>query len=205
MLEVNQVINLTRITQRESAVRMHLLDALMALPELLEAAEGPILDLGSGGGIPGVPLAFATGRETVLLDSVSKKGRAVQGILKSEFPDSRISVSPERAEEHARTCAGRYAAVVARAVAPLPSLVELAAPLLLSGGTLIALKGVPDADELASGRRVAELTGMYEAGVRRTTLPGGEERRTIVSYTKSGASKVRLPRRSGLAQHSPLG
>ena len=205
VLDANTRINLTRITDPESAIRLHLVDSLVALPELSTAPLGRVLDIGSGGGFPGVPLAVASGREFVLLDSVAKKIAAVVSVLDAlPSPGATIAVSAERAEDVASSDPRGFAAVVARAVAPLPSLVELAAPVLIEGGVLIALKGRPGPEEYASGRAAAKLVGMTELKRRELTLPSGGEMRTIVVYRKTGRSSVALPRRTGLAQNSPL-
>lgn len=206
MLEANKSLNLTRISEARHALRLHVLDSLMALPELLEAPAGRFLDLGSGGGFPGVPLAIASGRSAVLLDSVGKKALAVAEIFgEMQVPSELLSTTVGRAEEYAVTEGGAFTAVVARAVAPLASLVELASPFLIKGGRLIALKGCPERAERESGAAAARLAGMQEASWREALLPCGGERRTIVRYTKVGRPKVELPRRVGMAQHSPLG
>jgi 16S rRNA (guanine527-N7)-methyltransferase len=204
VLEVNRRINLTRVTEAKAAVRLHLLDSLAAALELKAAPPGEALDLGSGGGFPGVPLAIQSGRRFVLLDSVGKKSRAVQEVLDGCSEGILAETVTARAEELAALSPGRFSAVVARAVAALPSLVELAAPLLKSGGHLIVLKGQPSDAELASGLAVAGITGMREVSRRAFSLPGGSETRTILAYAKVGEAKMLLPRRMGLAQHQPL-
>ena len=74
ILEANKRTNLTRITSREEAEVLHLEDSWVGLPEINRAPAGRYGDLGSGGGFPGVPIALATGRETVLVDSVKEDG-----------------------------------------------------------------------------------------------------------------------------------
>ena len=204
VLRANERLNLTRITAVDAAVRLHLLDSLSAMPELEAAPAGNVLDIGSGGGFPGVPLAIASRRRFVLLDSVAKKTVAVQSILDALDRDISASALWGRAEDVARESPGRFAAVVARAVTALPSLVELASPLLASGGRLIALKGRPSDAEVLSGVRVAGIVGMRSVGSRQLVLPGSDELRSIVVYEKVGQGRVALPRRSGLAQHQPL-
>lgn len=81
ILEANKVTNLTRITDGEQACLLHVEDSLVGLPEVNEAPAGLYGDLGSGGGFPGVPLALATGRKTLLVDSVKKKMAIVQSAL----------------------------------------------------------------------------------------------------------------------------
>ena len=204
LLQTNEHVNLTRIAAPRDAVRLHLLDSLAAAPELGASPAGPAIDIGSGGGFPGVPLALHSGREFVLLDSVGKKAAAVQAILDRMDPMVTARTVSARAEDEARAEPGHFAVAVARAVAPLAALVELAAPLLWRGGHLIALKGTPSEAELASGLRAAEIVGMKVRGSRALTLPGSNERRQVVVYEKVRAPTIALPRRSGSAQHRPL-
>ena len=150
-------------------------------------------------------MAIASSRPFTLLDSVAKKGQAVASVLAEvDCVRPRPEIAQMRAEELAAEHGAQYAVIVARAVAPLPALVELAAPLLVSGGHLIALKGCPDLAERASGAAVAALVGMRELSWRELRLPRGGEARTICAYVKASQPTVRLPRRVGLAQHSPL-
>lgn len=204
ILLANRSLNLTRIADDSSAVRLHIVDSLMAIPEVDAAPDGRLLDMGSGGGFPGVPLAVASGRRSVLLDSTEKKMKAVAAALVECRLGSEVDVVTARAEEYALREPGAFAVVTARAVAPLAALVELAAPLLRENGVLIALKGAPDSRERADGSATARVVGLREIGWREFQLPGGAEKRTIVSYRRTGNPKVRLPRRVGLAQHSPL-
>jgi len=205
ILDENQRVNLTAVREPTSAVRVHVTDSLSALPELLAAPEGLVVDIGSGGGFPGVPLALATRRRTVLLDSVGRKARAVNSVLEAMGPMTcDLEVVTARAEDYAAVNPRLAAVVVARAVAPLPALVELAAPLLQPGGVLIAMKGQPTPDEVAAGDRAAAIVGLRRISDRSFELRGGEGRR-ILTYERVGESTVPLPRRVGLAQNSPLG
>lgn len=204
LIEKNAKLNLTRIVDPLEAIRLHLVDSLLCLPEVLAAPPGDLCDIGTGGGLPGVPLCVVSGRHGCLLDSVSKKAIAVNQILVALGLDSAIRALPERSELHALTNAGRYTAVTARAVSSLPALVEMASPLLKADGILVAMKGSPDSSELDRGRVVAGMVGMEALGHRELTLPGGTERRMIVLYRKTGVSQVRLPRRPGQAHHTPL-
>lgn len=204
VLETTRTMNLTAITDPNDAVRLHLLDSLVALPEVISSAPGRLLDIGSGAGFPGLPLALASGRSALLVDSVSKKMEALQRFLVQESLDSWISVSTSRVEGLTLDTDDRYAMVTARAVAALPSLVELASPLLVSGGRLIALKSRPDADELARAEVVAAQCGMRFEASRDALLPGGDEKRAILTYLKVAKPRITLPRRVGMAQKNPL-
>ncbi|NTW29207.1 MAG: 16S rRNA (guanine(527)-N(7))-methyltransferase RsmG [Coriobacteriia bacterium] len=204
VLEANERLNLTRITTEEEALRLHIVDSLVPMPELTDAPAGMIVDVGTGAGYPGIPLAIISGRQSVLLDSVKKKAAAVQGMVDRLSLSEAVQVVAERAEEHAFKNSGVYAVVVARAVSSLPALVELASPLLSAGGHLIALKGALLEEEIARGQLAGNLVGMAEKSRRTIALPGGGEVRTVIVFEKSTEAKIALPRRSGLAQRAPL-
>ncbi|MDR1775309.1 MAG: 16S rRNA (guanine(527)-N(7))-methyltransferase RsmG [Actinomycetes bacterium] len=204
VVETNTKIKLTAITRLDEGARKHVADSLLCLPEVDGAPAGPLLDLGSGGGYPGIPLAVATGRRVDLLDAVKKKMQIIQEFIDSEAAlKESVRTLPYRAESWAEESPESYAAVVARAVAPLPSLVELAAPLMMDHGTFIGLKGKPSEDEIERGHRVADEVGLEYVSLREYTLSEGEER-CVVCYRKVREPKRRLPRRTGLAQHRPL-
>jgi 16S rRNA (guanine(527)-N(7))-methyltransferase RsmG len=113
-----------------------------------------MLDIGTGGGFPGVPMAIASRRDAVLLDSVAKKAAAVETVLR-ECGLQGILIVGQRAEVYAGEAAGGFAVVLARAVAPLPSLLELGAPFLCESDRLVLLKGRPTDEEIEAGDRVA--------------------------------------------------
>lgn len=203
--EANARVNLTRITDPADAVRRHAADSLTALQDVEQAMEGVLLDLGTGAGFPGIPLAICSGRRVELIDSVAKKVRELRSMIARLGLDERVDAAAGRAEALARTRSGMYAVVVARAVSELPALVELAAPLLCHGGRLICLKGSPGGIEIERADQVAALVGLGLAYRRSLDLPQGVGHRTILVYEKVGTSSVALPRREGMAQHSPLG
>jgi len=203
VLSANQCLNLTAIEDRAEARRLHIADSLSAVPELNKAPEGTFVDLGSGAGYPGIPLAVASGRKAILLESRKKRSAFLREIVES------LKLSAEvialRAEEVAKTRHGEFAAVITRAVAPLPALVELSAPLLVRGGLAIAMKGDLAQEELDAGDRAAEIVGLSRFSQRRFVLAGGGEQRCIVAYEKVAKSQIPLPRRPGRAQKQPLG
>jgi len=201
VLETNESMNLTSITQEDS-VALHVLDSLTALSSLHEAPAGPFADLGTGAGYPGIPLAIVSGRAVALVESVKKKAAFVQRVVE----DLRLeaTVHPIRAEELALEMPARFSAVTARALSSLPSLIELAAPLLEVGGLLVCMKGRLDEEELLRGDRAGALCGLHRASLSSVRIPGVEAERVIVTYRKSSPAKVRLPRRAGMAQRQPL-
>jgi 16S rRNA (guanine527-N7)-methyltransferase len=204
VLEANQRVNLTRVTEPLAAVRLHTADSLSALEDVEAAPSGKLLDLGSGAGFPGVPLAVCTDRQSVLLDSVAKKIRELAIIVAKLGISGHATPIAGRAEAFARVEPGGFSVVTARAVSELPALVELACPLLSEDGWLICLKGSPSPDEMRRADRVATLVGMVLEYQRSFDLPEQVGHRTVLCYRKVASSSVALPRREGLAQHSPL-
>ena len=199
--EANERFNLTSIP-RADWLWAHLLDSLSCASDLAGCIPGAFADLGAGGGFPGIPLAIASGRYVTLVESVKKKSAFIAEVLvRLEIQGA---VEPVRAEELALRAPGSFSAVTARALSGLPSLVELAAPLLGPGGRLICLKGEPQADELAAGARAAKLCGLELVESRRVAVPMTDARRTILTYESVRRPKVKLPRRPGMAQRQPL-
>jgi 16S rRNA (guanine527-N7)-methyltransferase len=198
--EANVRMNLTRIIEPRQVVDLHIVDSLAFLPHVRDAL-GRVVDIGSGAGYPGIPLSII-GYDVVLCESVKKKAQ----FLVTCAADLGISVQvvPLRAEELAREQPKSFDTAVARAVSSLAALVELAAPLLRTGGSLVALKGAPSANELLMAARAAPICGMSHSYSHEYTLPSGEDR-TIAVYRRVGEPHTPLPRRPGLAQREPLG
>jgi 16S rRNA (guanine527-N7)-methyltransferase len=162
LLAWNAAINLTAIRDPAAIAIRHVADSLTAVPVLRERGIEGFIDLGSGGGFPGVPLAAALPAERALLvDSVAKKARFLTTVVEAVRLGGRVAVATERAESVARDGdrRGRWPAVTARAVAALADLVELGLPLLRPGGVLLAWKRGDPGDaaglggELAAARR----------------------------------------------------
>jgi 16S rRNA (guanine527-N7)-methyltransferase len=196
----NEHTNLTRVPW-DAAPMLHVADSLSGLAWMEDSPSGPWADIGSGAGFPGIPLAVLSGRHVDLIESVRKKATVLSAICEELCLD--VSVLACRAETAAEMRPGGWSAVSARAVAPLPALVELASPLLVQGGMLVCWKGALTSEEEARGARAARIVGMSPATTRRFQLPDGAER-AIVTYVRTGRPSVGLPRRPGMAQRSPL-
>jgi 16S rRNA (guanine527-N7)-methyltransferase len=196
LLAWTAAVNLTAIRDPRAAVAAHVLDALAALPLLREHGIRALLDLGSGGGYPGLPLAIAlpAGR-ALLVDSVAKKARFLATAVAALGLAARVEVAAERAEALAADPRhrGRWPAVTARAVAALPELIELAFPLLETGGLLVAWKGPEIDDERA--RSLPALAGLGGGTLDLVHLgapvPTGH---VLVVCRKTGATRSGWPR-----------
>jgi 16S rRNA (guanine527-N7)-methyltransferase len=173
----------------------------MSLPPNTE-----VLDLGAGAGYPGMVLAIVRpDLRVTLLDSTKKKTSFLEECVRELQIVDRTRVLHARAEELALSEPNRCSVVIARAVAPLPSLVELSSPLLRIGGRLVALKGRVDEEELGWGDAAAGECGLRRADLVRYEMRSGGESRSLVEYVKEGEPTRELPRRTGMAQKRPLG
>jgi 16S rRNA (guanine527-N7)-methyltransferase len=205
LLTANARLNLTRVVQPEAVARLHLLDSVAALPLVDAARPVRALDLGTGGGVPGLVLAMA--RPDVrwtLVDSVRKKADAVAGLI-GEMALANADTRSERAEALGRGDEREtFGLVVARACAALPVLAEYALPLLRVDGTLVAWKGPLAAAEVAAGAAAAsELGGGEPAIVPAGTDALGDHRFVIVRKVRP--TPDRYPRRPGEPARRPLG
>lgn len=206
LLEANARTNLTRIVGPLDVARLHLLDSLTALPVLDGLDPGRAVDIGSGGGVPGIVLALA--RPAVawtLVDSVGRKADAMRGFVAALGLDN-VTVVAERAEILGRDPdhRERYDVVTARACAALPVLAELALPLLRLGGALLGWKGSLSGEELHAGEAAATLLGGAAPEVRATGLAAlGDHRFVLVRKVES--TPARYPRRPGEPMRKPLG
>lgn len=203
LLDENKKINLTSIRSRDDALILHIEDSLTALKYFDRAPEGMYADIGSGGGVPGIPLAITSKKTTLLVDSSKKKMKAVNEIISKLNMEASISTSSMRIEDLALKRQNDFSIITARALSSLPSLLELASPLLKFDGLFIAMKSLPDERELNAGKSVASLVGMKEISHEEIML-NNEYTRTLIIYKKMSKSTIELPRRIGLAQHQPL-
>lgn len=201
VIETNQTMNLTRVTSPEGVLGLHVADSATVVALMLDMAPGDVLDMGSGAGYPGIVVQILLGWRTTLVESIKKKAAFLaQTVEEMGLP---VQVLAERAEGLPVVSDARYDYVTARALSSLPSLVELAAPLLRRDGRLIAMKGAIEPEEISRGLQAGALCGLSLELEHRFQLPGGEQRAIIV-FRKSGKSKIQLPRRSGMAQRNPL-
>jgi 16S rRNA (guanine527-N7)-methyltransferase len=185
---------LTSVRDLDEARRVHLDDALVALPLL---GDGPVVDVGSGGGSPGLPLAVARpDLRFDLLEASAKKCAFLRG-AGAEIPN--VTVIQARAEDHARG-AGRdaYSTALARALAPPPVAVEWCLPLVAPGGRLVLFAGETDVD--AAARAAAEVQGRLVDSV----AVEGSDRRSLLLFEKTGPTPERFPRKAGTARKRPL-
>jgi 16S rRNA (guanine527-N7)-methyltransferase len=196
--------SITAVRDPAEAVEAHVADSLDGLA--LEALRAPatVADLGSGAGFPGLVLAVARPAATVaLVESVGRKAAFLRAAV-SAMGLGNVAVVHARAESWPAGL-GAHDVVTARALAPLPVLVEYAAPLLRTGGRLVAWKGRRDAAEEADGAAAAEALGLSPAPVARAASRPGADERHLHVFAKVAPTPSGYPRREGMARKRPLG
>lgn len=202
--------NVTGLTTPDEVVGTLLGDslALLDVGQLRTRERVPWVDLGAGAGVPGIPLAIALpGVHVTLLEAASRKCAFLREAVRVTCLDDRCPVECARSEGFAaRAAPGRdaFGVVLARAVAPLPVLVELAAPLLTAGGVLVASKtGRALLEEGPPAEAAARLCGMTARPPQ--ALPRSPLDDAVAAiYEKVEPTPERLPRRPGVAAKRPL-
>jgi 16S rRNA (guanine527-N7)-methyltransferase len=205
LLAANETMNLTRITQRPAAELHHVADALTLLP-FLPRDPHTLADVGTGGGVPGVPLAIVRPDAKVLLVESTKKKAAFLRSVVEQLALRNVTVSDQRAEDVGQSpqYRERYDVVVARAVATLVWLAEWCLPLAKpKSGKVLAMKGAKAAEEMPAAARAIKLLGGGPAVVHPVDLPGTEHH-VIVEIPKTGRTDPRHPRPATAAKGKPL-
>lgn len=213
LLAANQTMNLTAITDPMDAWLRHIADALTLVPVLSELPEGAsVVDIGSGGGVPGIPLAIAMPKlRFTLLEATGKKVAFLREAV-SRLRLTNVAVAQARAEDAGRTRPGQRAAAVAnapglretfdaataRAVGKLAVLVELAIPLLKVGGLAAFIKGQKADEELAEAANALKTLHATHAGTIDT--PTGK----VIVLEKTAPTQRNYPRPAGEPTKHPL-
>lgn len=200
LLEKNQVMNLTAITQPEQVALLHFIDSMLLLREM-DFREKRVIDIGCGGGFPGVPLKIACPQmKLTLLDSLGKRMRWLEEVL------PQLGVAAEcvtaRAEEEAAHRREQYDFAVSRAVARLNILAELCLPYVKPGGCFLAMKGSAGADEVQEAERAIKTLGGKVERLQEYTLAGAS--RTIVVVRKERPTPQEYPRIFSKIKQKPL-
>ena len=202
MVEINESMNLTAITEPTEMVQKHWLDSL-AMGRV--SPYGKVLDVGTGAGFPAIPLhIFYPECEFTLLDSLQKRLNFIESAC--EFADISVpSLLHARAEEAGRNKAYResFDTVISRAVANLTALSEYCLPFVKVGGVMIAYKGPGAEEELAAAAGAIQKLGGKVEKSDRFFLPSGEER-TLIYIRKVSPTAPCYPRNSKAIKNKPL-
>lgn len=199
--EWNARMDLTAVIAPEKALYTHYLDSLTAMPYL--PVHVRVIDMGTGAGFPGVPLLLARpDLQMTLLDALAKRTDFLTYAAKVVPFDAEIVHA--RVENFARDHRETYDAVVSRAVASLPVLLEWAMPLVRVGGQCIFWKGPGVREELLDAARIAPLLGGGNVRVVEANVPGQAGEHVLVLADKIEETDVRFPRKAGMAVKRPL-
>lgn len=200
----NQRVNLTAITDYAEVQVKHFLDSL-SVTLAQRPLPAPLLDVGTGAGFPGLPLKIAYPElSVILLESTGKKAAFLHHLVPLLGLDG-VDIISARAEEGAHDPAlrERFATVVARALAPMPALLELTLPFCSVGGMLVSQKKGEIGAELDRSKRALELLGGRLREVVDVPLEGLEDR-VLVVVDKVTPTPAQYPRRVGGPTHRPL-
>lgn len=202
LLDENTRTNLTAVRDVETAWSRHLLDSLTLLPRLTALSPKRIIDVGSGGGLPAMPLALCLAdTRFTLVESVGKKTKFLSESAEALGLAKRVSVLNERAERIGAVGSphrGQFDVAMARALAPLNVLLELTTPMLKTGGVLLAIKGERADEELAEAERAMATLHCELVSSRRF------ETGTVLEIRKTAATPKAYPRAVGQPKKQPL-
>ena len=202
LVEYNQKVNLTAITDPEGIEDKHFADSLL-LANLPETA-GKLVDVGTGAGFPGVVAKiFKPELQLTLMEPTGKRVEFLKYVC-AQLGLSGVEFAKERAEEAARKVwREQFDVATARGVAALPMLSESCLPLVQVGGVFLAMKGPGAAEELAESGAALKKLGGKGSGVAEFHLPGGDVR-NIIRIKKISQTPPVYPRNGGKIAKSPL-
>ncbi|NMB07393.1 MAG: 16S rRNA (guanine(527)-N(7))-methyltransferase RsmG [Tissierellia bacterium] len=204
--EWNQKINITSITEDKEVDIKHFIDSIIPLKAELFKGKLKVIDIGTGGGFPGIPLKIMNENlDMVLLDSTNKKIRFLDEVIE-KLKLKNIKAIHGRAEELGRDVDYRekYDVAISRAVASLDTLSEYALPFVNVGGHFISMKG-PDVDEeLNEGKKAIEILGGKIKSVEKIQIPDTDITHSLIIIEKIKKTPTKYPRGGGKPRKQPL-
>ena len=209
LVEWNQKINLTSITEFKEVQLKHFLDSLtvsLALKRPITRQGLRLIDVGSGAGFPGLPLMIASPFiKLVLLEATAKKAAFLYHLIQKLGLDD-VEVVVGRAEEvaHKSQYREQFDMVVSRAVAPLPALIELTLPFCAVGGSVILQKKGDIEGEVNQATKATETLGGSQPEVKRIELAELADDRYLVIIGKIAPTPAKYPRRPGIPAKRPI-
>jgi 16S rRNA (guanine527-N7)-methyltransferase len=212
LLSAGRRAGVTAIATRERVEQRHFIESLSVAKALLDAgviektSESRVIDVGTGGGFPGLPIKILLPQlRLTFLDARERTTAFLRELLRSLGIDG-VEVVTARAEDAGRDPAyrERFDVVLARAVAPLPVLLELALPLLHLGGHLATPKGSGALREIAASERALDVLGGGIVSSEPLEVPGSVHNQRLVVVRKVDPTPARYPRRAGIPKKRPL-
>ena len=205
LLEWNEKINLTAITEPEDVLYKHFYDCILFFKNVDVPQNAKIIDVGTGAGFPGLVLKIVRDDlEVTLLDSLNKRITFLNDVI-DKLGLQKITAVHSRAEDGGKNPLYRekFDISCARAVAAMPVLLEYCTPFVKVGGQFVSMKGPTATDEVALCNNAMKQLGVQKPTIICETLTG-EEQRTFVSFKKISQTPPKYPRNSGKIAKQPL-
>lgn len=210
LIEWNNVMNLTAITEYSEVVQKHFVDSLAFVKAMdegcLQANGISLIDIGTGAGFPGIPIKIAfPNLKITLLDSLNKRIKFLNEVIE-KLEINHIEAVHGRAEDFAKQAKYReqYDICVSRAVANLATLSEYALPYVKKNGYFISYKAENIEHEIEESRNAISILGGRIEQVEKFNLPDTDIRRTIIKIKKEKATEKKYPRKAGITSKEPL-
>lgn len=205
LLETNKVLNLTAITKMEDVVLKHFIDSII-ISKYYDFTSCSVIDVGTGAGFPGIPLAILlSDTKFVLLDSLKKRLHFIDSVLE-KCDMHHVTLIHGRAEDYGRDERFRekFDFCVSRAVASLPVLLELCTPFVKIGGSFISYKSEQLSEELDKSARAMSLLKCDLKKEISYSIPGSELYRVLAVFKKTDKCGKKFPRQAGKPKKTPL-
>ncbi len=205
LIETNKVINLTSITEEKDVVLKHFIDSL-AIKNYIDISNGRVIDIGTGAGFPGIPLAIIyNDTQFTLMDSLNKRINFINTVME-ECKLYNIETVHSRAEDlgHNNVYREKYDYCVSRAVAAIPVLLEYCIPFLKTGGKFISYKSEKAEEEISLSGNAQKKLGCRFDKLYSFDLPGTDISRKFVVFEKIKTTNTAYPRQAGKPKRSSL-
>lgn len=206
MMIWNEKCNLTAITEESEVIIKHFYDSLLVMLFQEWKGEGRLLDIGTGAGLPGLPIKIMnTDMHITLMDSLNKRIKFLEHII-NIFKLSGIEAIHARAEELGQDVKWRerFDIVVSRAVARMTVLLEYCLPFVKTGGFFIAYKGPDAEEEITAAKKAFEILGGKIKRIEKHELPEGGGKRSLILIEKINPTPKVYPRKAGTPEKKPL-
>ncbi len=206
ILEKNKQVNLTAITERDAFIQKHYIDSLFCASAKEFKNASRIIDVGTGGGFPGIPLAIAfPDKQFVLIDSLNKRIRIIHE-LSENLGILNVSVFHGRAEELARRedMREKFDLCVSRAVANMSTLAEYCLPFVKEGGFFIAYKGSDCNQELRDAKKALRVLGGKIEREENPSFEGISFEHKLIFVAKMKKTPLKYPRKAGTPSKEPI-
>ena len=205
LLETNKTMNLTAITEMHEVVLKHFIDSI-ALLNYIELSNKTVIDVGTGAGFPGIPLAILfPNTKFVLMDSLQKRLKFIDSVVDA-CDMKNVSTIHGRAEDlgHDVNYREKFDICVSRAVAALPVLLELCSPFVKVNGLFVSYKSELLKEELQQSEKALSILSCELMKQYDYTIPDSDFYRVYAVFKKNGALQKKYPRQAGKPKKNPL-